>query len=104
MTKAHNQRVETDLRTRSRARLLSLRVRHPRSHHTMRRIHFKGFLLGTLLSGPTFTVRAGDWPGPQTKEVFSASREYFVRVMPGERLGDTLGFAREKQGKDGAAG
>src|SRR5438094_1691245 len=65
----------------------------------MRRIHFKGFLLGTLLSVTTLAVRADDWPGPQTKEVFSASREYFVRVIPGESLGDTFGFAGEKEGK-----
>ncbi|TMA78696.1 MAG: hypothetical protein E6J74_41400, partial [Deltaproteobacteria bacterium] len=35
-----------------------------------------GLLLGTLLSVTTLAVRADDWPGPQTKEVFSASREY----------------------------
>jgi len=69
----------------------------------MRRVHFKGFLLGTLLSVTTLAVRADDWPGPQTKEVFSASREYFVRVIPGESLGDTFGFAREKKGKYAAA-
>jgi len=69
----------------------------------MRRIHFKGFLLGTLLSVTTLAVRADDWAGPQTKEVFSASREYFVRVIPGESLGDTFGFAREKKGKYAAA-
>jgi hypothetical protein len=71
--------------------------------HTMRRVHFKGFLLGTLLSVTTLAVRADDWAGPQTKEVFSASREYFVRVIPGESLGDTFGFAREKKGKYAAA-
>jgi len=37
----------------------------------MRRLHFKGFLFGTLLSVMTSAVRADDWPGPQTKEVFS---------------------------------
>jgi len=64
----------------------------------MRRLHFKGFLFGALLSVMTSAVRADDWPGPQTKEVFSASREYFVRMIPGESLGDTFGFAREKKG------
>jgi hypothetical protein len=69
----------------------------------MRRVAFKGFLLGTLLSITTMAVRADDWAAPQTKEVFSASREYFVRVTPGESLGDTFGFAGEKKGKYAAA-
>jgi hypothetical protein len=69
----------------------------------MRRAHFNGFLLGTLLSITTLAVRADDWAGPQTKEVFSASREYFVRVIPGESLGDTFGFAGGKKGKYAAA-
>jgi hypothetical protein len=69
----------------------------------MRRVHFMGFLLGMLLSVTTSAVRADDWAGPQTKEVFSASREYFVRVIPGESLGDTFSFAREKKGKYAAA-
>ena len=69
----------------------------------MRRVLFKNFLLGTLLSVTTLAVRADDWAGPQTKEMFSASREYFVRVTPGESLGDTFGFAGEKKGKYAAA-
>jgi hypothetical protein len=69
----------------------------------MRRIRFKGFLLGTLLSVTALAVRADDWAGPQTKEVFSASREYFVRVIPGESIGDTFGFAGGKKGKYAAA-
>jgi len=81
----------------------ALRVKHPRLHHAMRHVLFKGFLLGMLLSVTTLAVRADDWPGPQTKEVFSASREYFARVIPGESLGDTFGFAREKKGKYAAA-
>ena len=36
---------------------------------------------------------------PRVREVFSGSREHFVRVLPGESLGDTLGFAGEKKGK-----
>ena len=66
-------------------------------------MHFKGFLFGALLSVMTSAVRADDWAGPQTKEVFSASREYFVRVIPGESIGDTFGFAGEKKGKYAAA-
>jgi hypothetical protein len=72
-------------------------------HHSMCSLHFTGFLLATLLSAATSAARADDWARPQTKEMFSASREYFVRVIPGESLGDTFGFAREKKGKYAAA-
>lgn len=67
----------------------------------MRSLSFKFFLLGTLLS--VTAVRGDDWAGPQTKEVFSASREYFVRITPGESLGDTVGFAGQQKGKYAAA-
>ncbi len=60
-------------------------------------------VLGTLLWAATLTVAADDWPAPQTQEVFSASREHFVRVIPGESVGDTFGFAGEKRGKYAAA-
>jgi hypothetical protein len=70
---------------------------------SMRRVAFKSLLLGTLLWLTTMAVRADDWAAPQTKEVFSASREYFVRVTPGESLGDTFGFAGQKKGKYAAA-
>jgi len=53
-------------------------------------------LLLTLIAS---AARADDWPGPVTKEVFSASREHFVRVIPGESLGDTYGFIGMKKGK-----
>ena len=69
----------------------------------MRRVPFKPFLLAVLLSATTMAVRADDWAAPQTKEVFSASRDYFVRVTPGESLGDTIGFAGAKKGKYAAA-
>jgi hypothetical protein len=69
----------------------------------MRCVVLKGFLLGTLLSVATIAPMADDWAAPQTKEVFSASREYFVRVKPGESLGDTFGFAGQKKGKYAAA-
>src|SRR5438067_1227126 len=48
-------------------------------------------------------AHADDWPGPVTKEVFSHSREYFVRVVPGEAVGDTFGFAGAKKGRYAAA-
>ncbi len=43
-------------------------------------------------------LAADSWPGAQTKEVFSASREWFVRVVPGKSLGDTVGFASAAKG------
>jgi hypothetical protein len=42
---------------------------------------------------------ADDWAAPQVKEVFSKNREYFVRITPGESLGETRGFAGAKIGK-----
>jgi hypothetical protein len=41
---------------------------------------------------------ADDWAGPQVREVFSASRDHFVRVTPGKSLGDTVGFAGAAKG------
>ena len=41
---------------------------------------------------------ADDWPAPTIKEVFSESRDWFVRVVPGKSLGDTFGFAGAPKG------
>jgi hypothetical protein len=35
---------------------------------------------------------ADQWPAPQTREVWSQSRDYFVRVIPGTGIGETVGF------------
>ena len=51
-----------------------------------------------LLMLATPQARADDWAAPLTREVFSASREYFVRVVPGKSLGDTYGFASQEKG------
>jgi hypothetical protein len=58
-------------------------------------------LLATVLA--MAPVRADDWPGPQVREVFSASRDYFVRVTPGESWGETFGFKGAKVGRHAAA-
>lgn len=55
--------------------------------------------LFALLLATSPAAQADDWPGPLTREVFSRSREYFVRVVPGESLGDTYGFASAKKGR-----
>jgi hypothetical protein len=41
---------------------------------------------------------ADDWPAATITEVFSESREWFVRVIPGKSLGDTFGFAGSPKG------
>ena len=46
----------------------------------------------------TAPAKADSWAGPQVTEVFSASRDHFVRVTPGKALGDTVGFAGSRQG------
>jgi hypothetical protein len=40
-----------------------------------------------------------DWPGAMPFQVFSKSAKYFVRVIPGESIGDTIGFAGARKGK-----
>jgi hypothetical protein len=45
------------------------------------------------------TAWADDWPAPVVREVFSASRDHFVRVTPGTSWGDLRGFAGAKKGK-----
>ena len=47
--------------------------------------------------------RADDWAGPQVREVFSASRDHFVRVIPGKSIGDTVGFAGAAKGEYASA-
>ena len=42
---------------------------------------------------------ADDWPGALPFQVFSKSAKYFVRVIPGESIGDTVGFAGARKGK-----
>jgi len=42
---------------------------------------------------------ADDWPTPVVREVFSASRDHFVRVTPGTSWGDLRGFAGAKKGE-----
>jgi hypothetical protein len=48
--------------------------------------------LAFILSLTLGTAFADDWPSPQTREVFSTSRDHFVRVTPGNSWGDVQGF------------
>ena len=43
-------------------------------------------------------AQADSWANPQVREVFSASRDHFVRVIPGNSIGDTIGFAGAEKG------
>jgi hypothetical protein len=52
--------------------------------------------LAALAAAPM--ARVDSWAGPQVREAFSASREHFVRVSPGESFGDTYGFAGASKG------
>lgn len=49
-----------------------------------------------LLSSPAL---ADDWPGPRVANVFSADGRHFVRITPGQSIGDTMGFASAPKGK-----
>ncbi|MEO8577090.1 MAG: hypothetical protein ABI556_10335, partial [Gemmatimonadales bacterium] len=51
----------------------------------------------TLLVFPA-TSLADDWPGARTATVFSEDGTHFVRVIPGESIGDLLGFQGSKRG------
>lgn len=42
---------------------------------------------------------ADSWPGARPLQVFSESASYFIRVIPGESIGDTVGFAGARKGK-----
>jgi hypothetical protein len=42
--------------------------------------------------------RADDWPGALPFHVFSKSAKCFVRVIPGESLGDTVGLVATHRG------
>jgi hypothetical protein len=52
--------------------------------------------LGALVTSTS--LLADSWPQATVKEVFSQSRERFVRLTPGKSLGDTFGFAGSPKG------
>ncbi len=41
---------------------------------------------------------ADEWPAPVIREVFSNSRAFFVRAIPGKSVGDTVGFSGAPKG------
>lgn len=46
---------------------------------------------------------ADDWAPAKVTEVFSKNRDYFVRIIPGESIGETWGFKGAKIGKHARA-
>ena len=57
-----------------------------------------------MLAAAVFVVAAAaahadDWPSPQVREVFSANRDHFVRVTPGDSWGDVWGFKGANKGR-----
>ena len=56
----------------------------------------KAAALGALLFARV--LLADDWPGQQVMNIFSDDGSHFVRILPGESLGDTFGFAGAAKG------
>jgi len=55
--------------------------------------HTAGAVVLVMLTMAGVAVSGADqWPAPQTREVWSSSRDYFVRVIPGKGIGETVGF------------
>jgi hypothetical protein len=54
--------------------------------------------LALLLSLTLGSASADDWPSPETREVFSTSRDHFVRVTSGNSWGDLQGFKGATKG------
>ena len=61
--------------------------------------HFQSIVACLLTLFIADIAIADSWPGPRTREVFSESREYFIRVTPGESIGDAVGFGGAKNGR-----
>ena len=43
-------------------------------------------------------VTADEWPAAKVQHVFSGNGQHFVRIVPGEGYGDTVGFKGSKTG------
>jgi hypothetical protein len=56
-------------------------------------------LVVLALATAACSTHADDWAAPRTMNVFSKSGHYFARIVPGNSIGDTFGFAGEKKGK-----
>lgn len=55
-------------------------------------------MVGSVLLLLAQAVAADSWPGPRVMTVFSEDGSRFVRVEPGESIGDSVGFAGAGRG------
>ncbi len=56
-----------------------------------------GALILTLFCTPG--TEADDWPAAAGQNVFSENGRYFVRIVPGQSVGDSVGFAGAPKGQ-----
>lgn len=68
---------------------------------TALRVSVNALVILAVIAGAP--VHADSWPAATIKEVFSQSREWFVRVTPGVSIGETVGFAGSPTGKHASA-
>jgi hypothetical protein len=64
---------------------------------------FRAFWVAALVYAFAAPAHADSWAAPKVREEFSASRDHFVRVIPGKSIGDTIGFAGAAKGPYAAA-
>ena len=64
---------------------------------------YRALAIAAFVAAFAIPAHADSWAGPQVREMFSASRDHFVRVIPGTSLGDTIGFAGSPKGPYAAA-
>lgn len=55
-------------------------------------------LAGLVLLLVTSVAAADDWPGPRVLTVFSEDSGRFVRILPGNAVGDSVGFTGGPRG------
>lgn len=59
----------------------------------------KRLLAAVVFAAAAIAAHADDWKSAELREVFSANRDHFVRVTPGDSLGDLHGFKGAKKGR-----
>jgi hypothetical protein len=59
---------------------------------------FRALWLAAFIWAFAAPAQADSWANPQVREVFSASRDHFVRMIPGKSIGETVGFAGAPKG------
>jgi hypothetical protein len=64
---------------------------------------FRALAIAAMALAFAAPARADSWAKPVVREIFSASRDHFVRVIPGTNLGDTVGFAGSPKGANATA-